>query len=90
MVRFVDGRCGRRSELKRRQGLKLTALCTVVVGRSEWRVVDGKAWIGSDEVVLGAIIVVAVDLIAVAGLEFGEDVVKEVVNFDDGFVGQRW
>lgn len=34
--------------------------------------------------------VVAVDLIAVAGLEYGEDLVKEVVDFDDGFVGQRW
>ena len=76
--------------MKRRQRLKLTALCILVIGRSEWRVVDGKVSIGFDEVVLGAIMVVAVDLIAVAGLEYGEDIVKEVVNFDDGFVRQRW
>jgi hypothetical protein len=90
MVRFADGRCRRRSELKRRQRLKLTALRILGVGRSEGRVVEGKVLIGFDEVVLGAIIVVAVDLIAVAGLEYGEEVVKEVVDFDDGFVGQRW
>jgi hypothetical protein len=66
--------------------LKLTALCILGVGISEGRVVEGKISIGFDEVVLGAIIVVAVDLIAVAGLEYGE----EVVDFDDGFVGQRW
>jgi hypothetical protein len=70
--------------------LKLTALCILGVGISEGRVVEGKISIGFDEVVLGAIIVVAVDLIAVAGLEYGEEVVKEVVDFDDGFVGQRW
>jgi hypothetical protein len=69
--------------------LKLTALCILVIGRSEGRIVGGKVSIGFDEVVLGAIIVVAVDLIAVARLEHGEDLVKEVVDFDDGFVGQR-
>src|SRR3989304_7863022 len=89
MVRFADGRCVRRLELKRRQRLKLTAWCVLRVRGSEGRVGVGEGSIGFDEVVLGAIIVVAVDLIAVAGLEYGEDIVKEVVNFDDGFVRQR-
>ena len=80
----------RGSELKRRQWLKLTALCILGIGISEGWVVEGKVSIGFDEVVLGAIVVVAVDLIGVARLEYGEDVVKEVVDFDDGFVGQRW
>lgn len=60
------------------------------VGGSEGRIVGGEVSIGFDEVVLGAIMVVAVDLIAVVGLEYGEDIVKEVVNCDDGFVGQWW
>lgn len=60
------------------------------VGRSEWRIVGGDVSIGFDEVVSGAIVVVAVYLIGVAGLEYGEDVMKEVVDFYDGFIGQRW
>src|SRR3990172_8793978 len=90
MVRFADGRCVRRLELKRRQRLKLTAWCVLRVRESEGRVVVGEGSIGFDEVVLGAIIVVAMDLVAIARFEYGEDLVKEVVNCDDGFVGQRW
>jgi hypothetical protein len=46
--------------------------------------------IGFDEVVSGAIVVVAADLSAISGLEDGEDIVKEVEDFDDGLVGQWW
>jgi hypothetical protein len=89
MVKFADGLCGR-SEVKCCQRLKRTALCILGVGRSEGRIVGGEVSIGLDEVLLGAIIVVAVDLIAVVGLEYGEKIVKEVEDFDDGFVGERW
>jgi hypothetical protein len=42
-----------------------------------------------DEVVPGAIIVVAADLSAIAGLEGAEYSMQEVEDFHDGFVGQR-
>ena len=43
--------------------------------------------IGVDEVVEGSILVEAVDLSAVVGFEETKEVVEEIVNFDDGFIG---
>lgn len=44
-------------------------------------------WIGMDEVVEGSIVVEALDLSAVMGFEETKEVVEEVVNFDDRFIG---
>ena len=57
---------------------------------SEGRIVGGDVLIRFDEVVRGTIVVVAADLRAIAGLEGAEELVKEVEDFDGGFVGQRW
>jgi hypothetical protein len=65
-------------------------LCVCGRGGSEGRIVGGEVSIRFDEVVAGTLVVATVDLIAVAGLEDGEDLVKEVEDFNDGFVGQRW
>ena len=43
--------------------------------------------IGMDEVVVGSIRVEAMDLSAVMGFEEIEEVVEEIVNLDDGFIG---
>jgi hypothetical protein len=61
-------------------------LCVCGRGRSEGRIVGGGVSIRFDEVVAGTLVVVTVDLITVAGFEDGEDVVKEVEDFDDGLV----
>jgi hypothetical protein len=45
--------------------------------------------IGMDEVVAGSILVEAMDLSAVVGFEETEEVVEEVVDLDDGFIGDR-
>ena len=44
---------------------------------------------GFDEVMPGAIIVVATNLTGVAGLEAVEDIVEEVEDLDGGLVGER-
>ena len=71
-------------------GLTLTAFVHLRCGTSEGRIVGFDVSIRFDEVVTGTIVVVAADLRAVAGLEGVEDSVKEVEDFDGGFVGQRW
>lgn len=75
--------------MKAPSAAKLRALFVCGGGRSEGRIVERKVSIRIDEVVSGTLVVVAVDLIAVAGFEGGEDLVKEVEDFDDGLVGQR-
>jgi hypothetical protein len=45
---------------------------------------------GMDEVVEGTILVEAKDLRAVMGLEEAKEVVEEVVDLDDGFIGDGW
>jgi len=57
---------------------------------SEGRIVGGEVSIRFDEVVTGTIVVIAAKLSAIAGLEGAEDTVKEIEDFDGGFVGQRW
>lgn len=52
----------------------------IVVGR---RVV----WIGMDEVVKGSILVEAMNLAAVTGFEEAKEIGEEVVNLDDGLIG---
>jgi hypothetical protein len=54
---------------------------------SERRVVDGGRHVGLD-VVCRPIVVVAMDLIAVAGFEQVEEVMDEVVDLDDGIVAE--
>ena len=44
---------------------------------------------GFDEVMPGAIIVVATNLTGVSGLEAVEDIVEEVEDLDGGLVGER-
>ena len=59
---------------------------------SERRGVGDGRWFGVDHAVFGAVVVVAMDLIAVPGLEQVEEVVDEVVDLNDGIVaepGQR-
>ncbi len=56
---------------------------------SEGRIVGSAVPIRLHEVVSGAIVIVAVDLIAVAGLEAVEDIVNEVEDLDGGLVGER-
>ena len=57
--------------------------------KSEGRIVVRRTgvWIGMDEVVEGSILVEAKDLSAVMGFEETKEVVEEVVDFDDGFIG---
>ena len=43
-----------------------------------------------NEVVVGKCLVEAIDLVAVVGREEIEDLVQEVLNFDDGFIRERW
>lgn len=42
-----------------------------------------------NEVVVGTIFVEAMDLVAVVSLEEMEDVVEEVMDLDDGLIGER-
>jgi hypothetical protein len=43
-----------------------------------------------NEVVAGHVVVEAIDLVAVMSREEIEDLVQEVLDFDDGFVRERW
>lgn len=56
---------------------------------SEGRVVDVGRHVGPDHVVCRVIVVVAMDLIAVARLEQVEEVIDEVVDLNDGIVAER-
>src|SRR3990172_3034146 len=74
--------------METRSAVEVDGVVHWVGGRSEGRMVVGKVLIGFDEVVLGVFVVVATDLVAIARLEDGEDIVEEVEDFDGGVVGQ--
>jgi hypothetical protein len=76
-------------EGKRRQQGWLAALSFERrCGVSEGRFVGGCGRIGSDQTVAGSLLIVAVDLIAVAGLEAQHEFVQEVEDLNRALVGQ--
>lgn len=56
---------------------------------SEGRIVVGRrsVRIGMDEVVVGSMLVEAMDLSTVMGFKETKEVVEEIVDLDDGFIG---
>jgi muconolactone delta-isomerase len=92
MITLGDG--DRRSERQRETPSDVNTDGVVALkGReSERCVLVGRrgVWIGMNEVVAGHVVVEAIDLVAVMSREEIEDLVQEVLDFDDGFVRERW